>query len=407
MKNHKNALTFIFITVLIDVIGLGIIIPVLPDLIKELTGEGLSEASKYNAWLTFSYAIMQFFCSPILGALSDKFGRRPILLISLLGLGIDYVFQAISPSLALLFVGRIIAGAAGASFSTATAYIADISEPEKRSQNFGLIGAAFGIGFILGPIIGGLSSSLGVRAAFWIASGFSILNFIYGYFVIPESLEPQNRRNFTWKNADPLGSFKNLKKYKLVLGLIIGEFLIMLAGKSVELNWNYFTKYKFDWSNATIYYSLAFVGVVIALVQGWLIRLIIPKIGERKAAYVGLFCEVSGLTLLGMATQGWMMFVFLIPYAFGGIGGAAIQGLISNHVSNDEQGELQGTINGLNSLTYIIGPLLMNNLFYYFTSKYAPFEFPGAPFIMGSILAFIGFFCCHITLRKVEFKTNV
>lgn len=404
MKNRKNALTFIFITLLIDVIGLGIIMPIIPDLIKELTGKGLSEASQYNSWLTFSYAIMQFFCSPILGALSDRYGRRPVLLFSLLGLGIDYVFQAVAPTIGLLFVGRIIAGVGGASFSTASAYIADISEPEKKAQNFGLIGAAFGIGFVLGPIIGWAATALGfgIRSVFWIAAVLSILNLIYGYFVIPESLEPQNRRNFDWKNADPLSAFKNIKKYQVVMWLIIGEFMILLSGKAVELNWNYYTKYAFDWSNDMIYASLALVGVTVAVVQGWLIRLIIPKIGEIKAVYLGLFFETLGLTLFAFAVQGWMMFLFLLPYAFGGIGGAALQGVISNQIPNDQQGELQGTINGVNSLTYIIGPLLMNNLFYYFTSSEAPFIFPGAPFIMGTLLACIGIFCCYVSLKNIK-----
>lgn len=408
MKNHKNALTFIFITLLIDVIGLGIIMPVIPDLIEELTGKGLSEASQYNAWLTFSYAIMQFFCSPILGALSDRYGRRPVLLFSLLGLGIDYVFQAMAPTIGLLFIGRIIAGAGGASFSTASAYIADISEPDKKAQNFGLIGAAFGIGFVLGPVIGwgATSMGLGIRSVFWIAAILSIANLIYGYFVIPESLEPSNRRNFEWKNADPLSAIKNINKYKVVTWLIIGEFLILLSGKAVELNWNYYTKYAFQWSNDMIYASLAVVGITVAIVQGWLIRLIVPKIGEINAAYLGLFFETLGLTLFAFAVQGWMMFLFLLPYAFGGIGGAALQGIISNQVSDDQQGELQGTINGINSLTYIIGPLLMNNLFYYFTSDKAPFIFAGAPFIMGSLLACAGVFCCYISLRDIGNKAK-
>lgn len=400
MKNHKNALTFIFITILIDVIGLGIIIPVLPDLLKELTGKNISEVSRYSGWLTFAYAIMQFAISPLLGALSDKYGRRPILLISLLGLGLDYMFQAVAPSIFWLFIGRIIAGMAGASFSTASAYISDISTPEKKAQNFGLIGAAFGLGFIIGPAIGAFSSHLGIRAAFWIAAGFSILNFIYGYFFLPESLAKENRTNFDFSKTNPFTSLYKLKKYKMVIGLIIGQFLIYLSSKAVESNWNFFTIYQLNWDSTMVGISLTFVGIMVSIVQGWLIRKTIPKFGEKKSVFIGLFFEITGLTLFAFANQGWMMFVFLVPYALGGIGTPALQGIISNQVPDDQQGELQGAINSLNSITYIIGPLLMNNVFYYFTKPNAPIIFAGAPFILGSILAIIGMLVCLVTFKR-------
>jgi len=400
MKNHKNALNFIFITLLIDVIGLGIIIPVVPELLKEITGSEVSEASSINGWLTFAYATMQFAFSPVLGALSDKFGRRPILLLSLLGLGVDYFVQGFAPNLFWLFIGRMIAGFSGASYSTCTAYIADISEPEKRAQNFGIVGIAFGVGFIIGPIIGGICGDIwGPRAPFYVAGIFSLINLVYGYFVLPESLSKENRRNFEWKRANPFGAFKQLKKYSLVMPLVIAEFFVYLAGKAVESNWTFFTKYKFNWSDTTMGLSLGFVGILIALVQGWLIRIVIPKFGSKKAVIVGLVLDTLGLFLFSLASSSWMMFAFLIPYCLGGIAGPALQGVISNQVPNDEQGELQGAINSAVSITYIVGPLMMNSLFYYFTKPDAPFIFPGAPFLLGTFFGLIGLVLAYRAMK--------
>ncbi|HEY8400762.1 MAG TPA: TCR/Tet family MFS transporter [Cytophagaceae bacterium] len=393
MSTRKNsALIFIFITILVDVIGFGIILPVVPDLIAELTGEGLSKASQYSGWLTFAFAIMQFVFSPIMGSLSDRFGRRPVLLLALLGLGLDYVFQALAPSIFWLFLGRILAGITGASFTTATAYIADISEPEKRAQNFGIVGAAFGLGFIIGPFIGAVFSEYGTRVPFLVAAAFSLLNFIYGYFVLPESLSKENRRAFDWKRANPIGSLLQLKKYPIIMGLVGSLVLTYIAAHSVQSNWNFYTMFKFNWDNKLVGYSLSFVGLVIAIVQGGLIRMIIPKLGQYNSVYVGLILNTLGLLLFGLATQGWMMFVILIPYALGGICGPAIQGIISIQVPANEQGELQGALTSLMSVTSIIGPLIMNNLFAYFTNDAAPIQFPGAPFIAGAFMSLIAIY---------------
>lgn len=389
LKNPKHALSFIFITVLIDVIGIGIIIPVLPGLIAELTHTNLSEASSYSGILGFAYAGMQFICSPVLGALSDKFGRRPVLLLSLLGLGIDYVFMALAPAISWLFIGRIFAGICGASFTTASAYIADVSSPEKRAQNFGLIGAAFGLGFIIGPVIGGICSHWGDRIPFWVAAGFSLLNFLYGLIVLPESLDRTNRRNFQWKTVVPGVSIFKLFKYSSLLGLVLAIFFLYLAGKSVETTWTFFTMFKFSWSKAMVGYSLGFVGIIVSVVQGGLIRVIIPKLGNKKAVFYGLILNIIGLIGFAFASQSWMMFAFLLPYCLGGVGGPAIQGIISNKVPANEQGELQGALTGLMSVAAILGPLLMNNLFYYFTSDKAIVFFPGAAFLMGAFLLVI------------------
>ncbi|MES2655160.1 MAG: TCR/Tet family MFS transporter [Bacteroidota bacterium] len=397
---RNAALGFIFVTILVDVIGLGIIIPVVPKLIENLTGEGLSEASRYGGWLIFSFAVMQFIFSPILGGLSDRFGRRPILLLSLLGLGLDYIFHAFAPSIAWLFIGRIIAGVMGASFTTATAYIADISTPEKRAQNFGLVGAAFGLGFIIGPLIGAVASKWGANVPFLVAAGLTLLNVLYGFFVLPESLPVESRRKFEWSRANPIGSLQHLKKYPIVSGLVSSFVLLYLASHAVQSNWSFYTMYKFGWNEEMVGYSLAVVGVLVAFVQGYLIRVLMPKLGHKNSIYIGFAMYALGLLLFGFAWQGWMMFAFLVPYCLGGIGMPAVQGLVSNQVPSNEQGELQGALTSLMSLTAIVGPLLMNNLFAYATSKNSLFYLPGAPFYLGSVMVIGALILVMRTLSK-------
>jgi len=385
-RNKKAALGFVFITVLIDVIGLGIIIPVVPDLIRQLTHKGLSRAAELNGLLTFAYAFMQFVCAPIMGNLSDRYGRRPVLLFALLGFGLDYLFQGFAPTLGWLFVGRIIAGMTGASFTTATAYIADVSEPEKRAQNFGLVGAAFGLGFIIGPALGGHLSVYGTRIPFFAAAALSLLNCAYGYFILPESLPAERRRKFEWKRANPVGSLLQFKKYPALSGLIISIILVYLSAHAIQSTWLFYNMEKFHWNAQWGGYSLSFVGVMVALVQGVLIRIIMPRLGQERSVYVGLILYSIGFVLFAFATQGWEMFVFIVPYALGGIAGPALQGLISNQIPANEQGELQGGLTSLMSACAIFGPVLMTALFSYFTGKDAPFKFPGAPFIVGAVL---------------------
>ncbi len=348
MRSKKEAaLGFIFITLLIDVTGLGIIIPVLPKLITELIHGDLSTASQYGGWLTFAYAFMQFSFAPVLGNLSDKYGRRPVLLFSLFGFGIDYLFLALAPTIGWLFVGRMIAGITGASFTTATAYIADISTPEKRAQNFGIVGAAFGLGFIIGPVIGGVLGQYGSRIPFFAAAGLSLLNWVYGYFILPESLPKEHRRPFEWKRANPIGSLLQLKKYPAAAGLISSLVLIYISGHSVQSTWSFYNMEKFNWNEAWVGYSLGFVGLTVAIVQGGLIRVIIPKLGNQKSVYIGLLFYCVGFVLFAFATKSWMMFAFMIPYALGGIAGPSLQGIISNEVPANEQGELQGALTSL------------------------------------------------------------
>jgi len=399
-SQKKSAIGFIFITLLIDFTGFGIIIPVLPRLIEELTGSGLSAAAVYGGWLTVSYSVMQFISAPILGGLSDRFGRRPVLLASLFGLGVDYIFLAFAPTIVWLFVGRIFAGITGASFTTAQAYIADVSEPEKRAQNFGMVGAAFGIGFIVGPVLGGIFSQFGLRVPFLIAAGLALVNWLYGYFILPESLELKNRRTFDWKRANPVGSLLQIRKYPALTGLLSALFLLYISAHAVQSTWTFYTMEKFQWSETWVGYSLGFVGIVVGVVQGGLIRIIIPKIGQVKAVYYGLILYVAGFVLFAFATEGWMMFAFMLPYGLAGIFGPAMQGLISNGVEANAQGELQGVTAGLMSATSIIGPLIMTNLFAYFTSAKSPVFFPGAPFIFAAILTIAGIFICSRSLKK-------
>ena len=401
MRSDKPAaLGFIFVTILIDVIGFGIIIPVMPKLIMQLIKGDLSDASRYGGWMLFAYSAMQFLFAPLLGNLSDKYGRRPILLFSLLGFGIDYLFLAFAPSIFWLFVGRIIAGITGASFTTATAYIADISAPEKRAQNFGIIGAAFGMGFIIGPLIGGLLGGLGPRVPFLVAAGLTLINWLYGYFVLPESLAKENRRAFDWKRANPLGSLLQMSKYKEITGLVVSFILIYLAAHAVQSTWSFYNMKKFQWTEAQVGISLAVVGVCVGLVQGVLIRKTMAKLGQQKSVYVGFVFYAVGMVLFGIASQGWMMYAFTLIYCLGGIAGPALQGIISNHVPANEQGELQGGLTSLISVTSIIGPPIMTGLFSYFTSVNAPFQFPGAPFILGSVFMVISALVAYFTLTK-------
>ncbi|ERJ58131.1 TCR/Tet family MFS transporter [Sphingobacterium paucimobilis] len=399
-STKKAAIGFIFITLLIDITGWGIIIPVVPKLIEELIHSDISEAAKYGGWLGFAYASTQFLFSPVVGNLSDKYGRRPIILISLFAFGVDYIFLALAPTISWLFVGRIIAGLTGASISTASAYIADISTDEDRAKNFGMIGAAFGLGFIIGPVIGGILGEYGARVPFYAAAVLCILNFIYGYFILPESLSKDRRREFSWKRANPIGSFKFLGKHPEISGLIVALILVNIGAHAVQSNWSFFTMYEFGWTEKMVGISLGVLGLVVGLVQGILIRWTTPKFGEEKNIYYGLIFYALGLLLFAFANQGWMMFVFLVPYCLGGICGPALQSVISRNVPSNEQGALQGALTSLISATSIVGPPLMTNLFYYFTHEEAPFQFSGAPFFLGFVLMAISVVIVYIAFQR-------
>lgn len=402
MKSNKTALLFIFITVLVDVIGIGIILPIIPDLIMELTGEGNHMAIIYGMWLTTAYAGMQFLFSPVLGEVSDHYGRRPILLLALLGLSIDYLIHAWAPTIMWLFLGRFLAGITGASFTVAAAYIADVSTKENKAKNFGLIGAAFGLGFIIGPGIGGFFGEIHIRLPFYIAAGLTFVNFLFGWFFVPESLAPQNRRPLQLVKMIPGVSLLNLRNYKGVLLLILAFFLANLAGQALPSTWSYYGIERYQWSPREIGISLMVVGVLVALVQGFLVGVVVKKFGKRKVIVFGFLFWTIGMFLFSLATEPWMLYAFLIPYAFGGIAGPTVQGVISNEVSEKEQGNLQGAITGLVSITAILGQLLFSPVFYYFIRPEGAIYFPGAPYVVGALLLLAAFVFAMLAMKKMS-----
>lgn len=384
--NPRAAAACIFATVLIDIMGLGIILPVMPALIRELTGETLSEAARDGGWLWFTYAAMQFACAPILGGLSDRYGRRPVLLGSLLAFGLDYLIMGLAPSLAWLFVGRLVAGATGAAYATGFSYMADITPPEKRGQSFGLIGAAFGIGFVVGPAIGGLLGELGTRAPFFVAGGLALCNFAFGYFVLPESLPPERRRAFSLGRANPLGTLLQLRKHPAVLGLALATFFWQLGHQALPATWSYFTMLKFGWSAAAVGGSLAFVGVLMAISQGGLTRVFIPRFGERRTALLGLCSAIAAFVGYAFAPSPAALYASMTLWLFGAMTYPSLNALMSQRVPANAQGELQGGVSSLFGLSAIVGPPLMAQLFGFFSDAAAPVVFPGASFLFAAVL---------------------
>jgi MFS transporter, DHA1 family, tetracycline resistance protein len=386
-RASKSAFIFVFIAVLVDSIGFGIILPVLPQLIMALAHVNVAQAAEYGGWLSFVYALMQFFCAPVLGNLSDRFGRRPVLLFALLALGIDYLIMGSAPVLSWLFVGRLVAGMAGASFTPAYAYIADITPPEKRAQSFGLMGAAFGIGFILGPAIGGLLGNLGPRAPFFTAGVIALLNTTFGFFALPESLPAESHRPFEWARANPLGTLLQIRKYPTVLWLIGAMFLWQLGHQVLPSIWAFYTMSKFHWSAAQIGTSLAFVGIVMAFAQGVLTRALIPWLGgERRAAAVGMVFAIFAYLGYAFSTQGWMMYVVSFTSMFFAMTYPSMNALMSRQIPHNAQGELQGAVASVYSLSAILGPPLMTQIFGRFSSPTAPIYFPGAAFFTAAVL---------------------
>ena len=394
------ALGFIFVTIFIDVMGLAIIIPVIPNLLKELGNVDYSVASEINGWLTFTYAFMQILFSSVMGNLSDRFGRRPILLISLLGFSIDYTFMAFAPTVFWLFIGRTIAGITGATMATATAYIADISSGDKRAANFGIVGAASGLGFIIGVSGGAFLGDINIKIPFMVAAGAALFNALYGYFVLPESLEKEHRREFSWKRANPVGSFMQLGKYSALIGLAIAFTMVYIAQKAVEYQMPFYVYEKFKWSMRSVGYLGLFIGALLIGIQGWLIRFLIPKWGLKKNIIIGLISYGAGLTLIAFAGKGWQVYLFMIPYCFGGISGPALQGFITSKFGASEQGELQGGLSLLSSISLVVGPLLMGYSFKFFTHKDSSVYFPGAPYILAALLMLISILLVARSFKK-------
>ena len=385
----RHAIVFVAITLLLDTIGFGLIIPVLPALLVSVTGASVSRAAIYGGWLSFLYATMQFLCAPVLGNLSDRFGRRPVLLYAIGALGVDYVIMGAAPTLGWLLLGRAISGMAGASFTPAYAYVADISPPERRARNFGVVSAMFGLGFIVGPALGGFLAHFGPRAPFFAAATLCLLNFGYGVFVLPESLPPERRRAFVWSRANPLGTFVQMRRRPVVRGLLAALFLWMVANQVYPSTWSFYTKFRFGWSEAMIGASLALVGAIMVTSQVTLLRRLVPRLGERRTALLGVTIAAVGYAGYATATAGWMMFAWLSTWFFGAIVFPLTNALMSHRIGADAQGELQGAVAGLSSLAAIAGPLLMTQLFGRFTAPAAPVHLPGAAFLAASLLTWI------------------
>lgn len=387
MTPRKPALVFVFITLFLDVLGIGLVVPILPKLVEQLSGGGVDSASFIFGWMVGLYALMQFLFAPVIGSLSDRFGRRPVILLSLFGSGLDYFLLAWAPTLPWFFLGRLISGISGANYSAAAAYIADVSPPEKRAASFGIIGAAFGLGFIFGPAVGGWLGHYGLRVPFYAAGTLTLINWLYGYLILPESLKPENKRDFSWRRSNPIGALLELKKQRLVLGLSISYFISSIAHQVYPSIWVLYTSYRYDWGTKQTGLSLSLVGLMAAIVQGGLTRKIVPRIGERRAAVGGLAIMAIALTGYGLAPQGWMIYGIIIFGSLSGIAVPAIQGMISRTVGDNEQGGIQGSLTSLQSVAGAIGPLFATGIFGYFISEKAPLLIPGAAFFFSSGLA--------------------
>ncbi|QDS86778.1 Tetracycline resistance protein, class C [Rosistilla oblonga] len=401
-QRRQAAISFILITLFIDILGIGIIIPVLPELVKSFVEGSTANASWYVGVIGSVYALMQFIFAPIVGALSDRFGRRPVILCSLFGLGVDFIVQGLATNIGWLFAGRIFAGVMGASISTANAYIADVSTADTRARNFGLVGVAFGMGFIIGPALGGLLGAFDLRLPFFVAAGLALVNWLYGYFILPESLPPERRSSFTLAKANPLGSLQRLRQYPIVAGLAVAIVCTSLAQRGLENVWVLYTGYRFDWNQQTNGLALGLVGLMAMLVQGGLVRPTIKRFGERRTVLIGVTISFIAFLGYGSATQGWMIPCIIIFGGFGGVSGPAMQSLVAGAIDPSEQGKVQGALTSLISLTNVIAPTFFTaGLFSYFISDDAPIHLPGIPFYVGAALIFTALLIIRRVFRRI------
>ena len=386
-KDKKASVRFIFITILLDAMGIGLLIPVLPDVLRRFSLDPTFVSQHFGTFVGL-YALMQFVASPVLGSLSDRFGRRPILLLSLVCAGLDYLFMAFAPTLSLLYLGRVISGLTGASMTVAGSYMADISDDGNRSANFGMIGAGWGLGFILGPLIGGLVAGWGATAPFVVAAVLNLLNFGFGLLVLPESLDPAHRRQVELKGLNPLASVLKVLRPSPFVGLVWVFFILFIAGQVHPVNWTLYTELKFGWTAMDVGLSLSFVGVCIAAANLGLTRLLIPRLGEERSLSLGLWVYVLAFLLFAVATQGWMMYAIMVFFAVSAIAVPALQSIVAKHVPADRQGELQGSLVSLGSLASVIAPFVFTGLFTHFTRAGASFYFPGAAYVGAALI------CC-------------
>ncbi|GAB5503994.1 TCR/Tet family MFS transporter [Pyruvatibacter sp.] len=402
----KRALPFLLITILIDAIGIGIIVPVLPSLITEVTELDLSNAALWGGALIFIYALMSFLFAPVLGNLSDRFGRRPVLIIGLTVLGIDYVIMALAPNIWWLLIGRTMSGIAAATFTTANAYIADVTTPEDRAKSYGLLGAAWGMGFMLGPVLGGLVADFAdsARAPFYLAACLAFANAAYGFMLLPESLSPDKRRAFDIKRANTIGAIRMVAKHPGLLGLLIAMVFYQIGHDANPAIWSFYTMYKFGWDAGDIGWSLGFVGVCLIFSMGWLTGYAVPRLGETRAILIGFTSAGIGFLGYALATQSWMMYAATIFFAMVGIGSSALRSVLSKQVSETEQGELQGAITSVMGLTAIFTPLMMTGLFSAFTGDDAPIHLPGAPYFLATIAMVLSIFMVVSFIGRIRVK---
>ncbi len=396
---RRAAVAFIFITVFLDILAFGLIIPVFPHLIASFVGGNLSEAAKWHGVFATAFMAMQFICSPIQGALSDQFGRRPVILLSNLGLGLDFILMALAPTLPWLFIGRVLSGITSSSFSTANAYIADVTAPENRAKAFGMIGMAFGLGFVLAPALGGILGEVHPRLPFWLGAGLCLTNFCYGFFVLPESLAKENRSAFSWRRANPVASLMWLRTQPEVLALVTVTFLMALAHLVYPMTFVLYADYRFGWGPKMVGYTLGIVGLLAAVVQGGLIGKIKAKIGERRMLIVGSFCGALAFFLYGLAPSGYWLWAAMPIAAFWGLAGPAAQAIMTKHIAPNEQGRLQGAIGSLNSVAGIIGPTIFTRTFAAVATAAAPAWYAGATFWVSAFLVALAGMVAWISTR--------
>lgn len=382
---------FIFLTIVLDSMGIGIIMPVMPDLIREVGQMSLSDAALWGGALTAAYAVNQFLFAPTLGSLSDAYGRRPVLLIALLIMALDYLVMALAQTMWLLFIGRIVGGITAATQSTASAYMADISTDEEKAKNFGLLGAAFGVGFILGPILGGVLAEFGSRAPFYAAATLAFINMLFGYFVLPETVNDSIRRPFEWRRSNPFGAFLQMRKLPGMMPMLSVYLLLSVAFFVYPAIWAYFGRAQFNWDARMVGISLASYGLGVVIIQGALLRLILKRFGERSTAMFGMCVHLCTFLLYPFMTQTWHVFAYMPVSVFSGVALPALQGIMSNSVSRNSQGELQGVMASLTAVATIVSPLLMTNVFNYFTNVSTPIYLPAAPFLVSALSVFCAF----------------
>ncbi len=401
-ERMRLPIIFILLTVMIDAMGIGLIIPVMPDLIQELGGGTLAEAAIWGGILSTTFAVMQFLFGPVMGGLSDRFGRRPVLLLALLVMAMDYVVMAVAGSIWLLLLGRVVGGITAATQSTASAYMADISAPHERAARFGLVGAAFGAGFVLGPLLGGFLAEYGTRAPFWLAAGLAAGNALFGWIVLKETVTPERQRAFSWRRANPLGALRSLGRLPGVTPLLLVYFIYYVGFAVYPAVWSYFGKERFDWSPATIGLSLALFGVTMAIIQGGLIRPVLRAFGERGTVIVGHAFSIVSLIGIAMITSGFWVLVLTPLAAMGGIIPPALQGIMSARVADDAQGELQGALTSASALAMMLSPLVMTYTFAQFTDADAPVYLPGAPFLLAACLSTLGLAALVAFTRRTD-----